>query len=64
MNRNNYFNVNDKAMGVSTSYRVSGRAGELGKRFWNFSEASAYAKVLNKAYELGLRHGQEGALKP
>ena len=52
-----YFAVNDKPMGVSTSYRVSGRRGELGKRFSLFADAKDDCKRLNKAYEVGLKDG-------
>lgn len=55
--RSDYFAVNDKPMGVSTSFRVSGRLGELARRFWCFSEANKDAKRLNRAYELGYQHG-------
>ncbi len=55
-----YFAVNDKACGVSTSYRVSGRLGELGKRFCLFDDAWDECKRLNRAYELGMKHAAEG----
>jgi hypothetical protein len=50
-----YFTVNDKPMGVSTSFRVSGRRGELGKRFALFADAKNDCKRLNKAYERGVK---------
>jgi hypothetical protein len=57
-----YFAVNDKTCGVRTSYRVSGRRGELGKRFWSFDEAWKECKRLNKAYQLGLTDGVLGVV--
>lgn len=57
--RRDYFAVNDQPRGLSTSFRVSGRLGELGQRFGFFSDADREAKRLNRAYELGFRHGQE-----
>jgi hypothetical protein len=52
-----YFAVNDKPMGVSTSYRVSGRGGELGRRYTLFADANDDCKRLNKAYLIGFKHG-------
>lgn len=52
-----YFAVNDKPQGVSTSFRVSGRLGELARRFARFPDAWADCKRLNKAYRLGFKHG-------
>lgn len=57
-----YFAVNDKPMGVSTSYRVSGRRGEIGRRFPLYSDAQDFCRALNKAYELGMKHALEGAV--
>jgi hypothetical protein len=55
--RHDYFAVNDKAAGLRTSFRVSGRLGECGKRWCLFHDASADAKRLNRAYELGFAAG-------
>ncbi len=52
-----YFAINDKTMGVSTSYRVSGRLGEMGKRHPLYHTAHEDCRRLNRAYELGLKHG-------
>lgn len=60
--RSDYFAVNDKAFGVSTSYRVSGRLGEFARRFSLFRDANEYCKALNRAYRLGCRHGADVAV--
>lgn len=59
MNRKKYFGINDKPMGVSTSYRVSGRLGEVATRVALYPDAELLMKRLNRAYELGMRHGFE-----
>ena len=60
--REEYFAVNNVPSGVATSFRVSGKLGELGRRFWNHYDAETDALRLNRAYRLGLRHGSEAAL--
>jgi len=55
--RSDYFAVNNKPMGYSTSYRVSGRLGECAQRFIHYHDADKQAKLLNRAYDLGLAHG-------
>lgn len=57
--RRDYFAVNNKPSGLSTSFRVSGRLGELAQSFGFFADADRDARRLNRAYELGFRHGQE-----
>jgi hypothetical protein len=52
-----YFAINDRTMGVSTSFRVSGRLGEMGKRHPLLADAQEDCRRLNRAYELGLKHG-------
>lgn len=55
--RDDYFATNDKPAGVSTSFRVSGRLGELARRFCLFRDADQHCKALNRAYRLGHKHG-------
>jgi hypothetical protein len=55
--RADYFAVNDRVAGYRTSFRVSGRLGELGRRFCMFDDAASEAKRLNRAYNLGYEHG-------
>lgn len=57
--RRDYFAVNNKPGGYSTSFRVSGRLGELARRFVNFADANTEAKRLNRAYAMGYRAGLE-----
>lgn len=59
--RRDYFAVNNKPCGLSTSFRVSGRLGELARRFWSPSDAVTEAKRLNRAYNLGFAHGLANA---
>jgi hypothetical protein len=55
--REEYFAVNDVPRGVATSFRVSGKLGELSRRFWDHYDAETDARRLNRAYRLGLKHG-------
>lgn len=57
--RDDYFAVNDKPRGLSTSFRVSGRLGELARRFWCYQQAREDNARINRAYRLGYRHGVE-----
>lgn len=57
--RADYFAVNNRTMGLCTSFRVSGRLGELATRFPLYSDARKEAKRLNRAYEMGYRHAME-----
>lgn len=55
--REDYFAVNGKPAGVTTSFRVSGRMGELARRFARFDDAEQENKRLNRAYRMGFDHG-------
>jgi hypothetical protein len=57
--RRDYFAVNCKPSGLTTSFRVSGRLGELGRRHCLFNDAQDDVRRINRAYNLGFRHGQE-----
>lgn len=55
--RDDYFAVNSNPAGYSTSFRVSGRLGEMARRFCHFADARQEARRLNRAYLLGFEHG-------
>lgn len=61
--RSDYFAVNNKPAGYSTSFRVSGRLGEGARRFWNLADANDYCRVLNRAYRLGYKHGASSGME-
>lgn len=60
--RDGYFAVNNRTLGLRTSFRVSGRLGELALRFCMHDDAKRDAKRLNRAYEMGYQAGYEFAL--
>jgi hypothetical protein len=55
--RSDYFAANKP--GLATTFRVSGRRGELARRFARGDNALEDAKRMNRAYDLGFRHGHE-----
>lgn len=57
--RSDYFAVNDKTRGYSTSFRVSGRLGELAQRHSRFDGADRDCRRLNRSYEMGFRDGNQ-----
>lgn len=62
--RSDYFAANNKPIGLSTSFRVSGRLGECQRRHMTFADAREDAKRLNRAYELGYQHGRALRVEP